>query len=74
MVALYRQRAARLFKPDWSDDTFHLLWDHALIWLFMANWLGKLAAMTLENYQRIEPQFRAVWLEPVLEAAQRQLS
>jgi thiamine kinase-like enzyme len=73
MIAFYRQRARRLFKPDWDDEHFHVLWDHALMWLFMTHWLAKLSNMTPETYARIDDRFRTVWLEPVRAAAERRL-
>jgi hypothetical protein len=73
MIACYRQRADSLFKPDWDDDHFARLWDHALMWLFMAHWFGKLATMTPETYQQINDRFQATWLEPVQRAAATRL-
>lgn len=73
MIALYRSKADELMEPGWDDARFNLLWDHALMWLFMVNWLGKLATITPENYARIHEQFSAVWLEDLLQAAERRL-
>jgi thiamine kinase-like enzyme len=73
MIALYRRRAKRLFKPDWDDEHFLVIWDHALMWLFMTHWLAKLSNMTPENYARIGDRFQRIWLEPVRAAAERRL-
>lgn len=74
MIASYRQRAAQLFSPDWGDQRFDRLWDHALMWLFVTRWLPKLATMPPDDYAALSPRFRRVWLEPVGEAADRRLS
>ncbi len=73
MVACYRQSAKRLFKPDWDDDHFQELWDHALMWLFMTHWLAKLSNMTPETYALIDERFQEIWVEPVRAAAERRL-
>lgn len=74
MVDLYRDSAAQLFKPEWSGERFSRLWDHALLWQFLARWLGKLATMPPETYARLHPRFRQVWLGPVAAAAGRRLA
>ena len=73
MIALYRRSAKRLFKPDWDDEHFQLLWDHALMWLFMTHWLSKISNMSADTFAEIEEDFETVWLEPVRAAAQRRL-
>jgi hypothetical protein len=74
MIDLYRERADRLFRPGWNDHRFEMLWDHALMWLFLARWLPRLAAMPPPVYARLHPRFRVVWLEPVMAAAARRLA
>jgi thiamine kinase-like enzyme len=74
MIDSYRQRAAQLFKPEWDDHRFDLLWDHALMWLLVARWLPKLATMPQADYDHLYPRFQRVWLEPVAAAAGRRLS
>ena len=73
MIDLYRQRIDPLVKPGWDDERFACLWDHALMWLFMARWLGKLATMPPETYAGLHERFAAVWLEPVAAAVARRL-
>lgn len=73
MIAFYRERADRLFGSDWDDDQFNALWYHALMWLFIANWLGRLATMPPERYEPLHERFNAVWLEPVFTAVERHL-
>lgn len=74
MIDLYRDRADHLFKPEWDDTTFHVLWDHALMWLFVARWLPRLATMPPNVYAHLHPRFREVWLETLVAAAERRLT
>src|SRR5690606_544412 len=63
MIALYRRKADDLINPGWTDDRFNLLWDHALMWLFTVNWLGKLATISAESYSQIHDSLSEVWLD-----------
>jgi hypothetical protein len=73
MIALYRHRQAGYNPPGWSDEHFARLWDHALMWVFMATWLGKLATMLPSDYARLHERFYDVWIDPVLNAVERRL-
>lgn len=73
MIRLYRETHTKSYGRGWDDATFERLWDHSLMWLFMVNWLGRLATMKADDYERIRERFTAVWLEPVFAAADRRL-
>jgi aminoglycoside/choline kinase family phosphotransferase len=73
MTVLYREKLDELSSPGWSDEHFSFLWDHALMWLFIVNWLGRLATMPPELYARIEDAFNHVWLGRLFEAAEKRL-
>ncbi len=73
MVALYLERCHALIRPGWDDDHFQRLWDHALMWLFLAHWLGRLATVAPDSYDPVHARFSAVWLEPLAAVAQRRL-
>jgi aminoglycoside phosphotransferase (APT) family kinase protein len=73
ITRLYRDTHKQAFGRDWEDTQFESLWDHALIWLFMVNWLGRLATMETGDYEHIRKRFNAVWLEPVFEAVDRRI-
>jgi aminoglycoside/choline kinase family phosphotransferase len=68
MIQRYRRQSSLLTTPTWDDAHFNRLWDHAVMWLFMMKWLGKLANMPPNLYARIHERFVPVWLEPVTEA------
>ncbi len=72
-IALYRQEMAQRVEPAWDDERFAMLWDHALMWLFLTNWLGRLATMSLEDYEQLPPRFEHVWLRPFIEVLERRL-
>lgn len=73
-VALYREQMIRCVNPGWEDDAhFALLWDHALMWLFLTLWLGRLATMSLRDYDLLPPRFERAWLDPVIESLTRRL-
>jgi aminoglycoside/choline kinase family phosphotransferase len=73
MIQQYRQQNSAYMPPGWSDEQFALLWDHALMWTFMATWLNRLATMQPEAYNRIHDRFHTVWIEPVIRAVERRL-
>lgn len=73
MIDLYRTRLEALLAPGWDNDRFNDLWDHALMWLFLVNWLGKLATMPPDSYGRIHDAFSRVWLEPLFNAVEKHL-
>jgi aminoglycoside phosphotransferase (APT) family kinase protein len=73
IITLYREKYNGFVKPGWDYAQFALLWDHALMWRFVANWVGKLATMPPENYDKIKDSFRALWIDPVLAAMEQRL-
>jgi hypothetical protein len=73
MQRVYRQQQAAYNPPGWDDAHFERLWDHALMWVFMTTWLGKLATMPPDDYTRLHEHFYEVWIKPVLTAVERRL-
>ncbi len=73
MIKLYREKLVELTDPGWSDEHFAYLWDHALMWLFTATWLGRLATMPHEQYTHIQTAFETVWLTHLFEAVEKHL-
>lgn len=73
IIRLYRDTHKQSFGRDWDDAQFDRLWDHALIWLFTVNWLGRLATTKADDYEQIRERFASVWLEPVFAAVDRRI-
>ena len=73
MIALYRQKQASYNPPGWDGEQFNRLWDHALMWVFMATWLGKLATMPPDVYNNLHERFFEVWIRPILTAVEKRL-
>jgi hypothetical protein len=72
-VAIYRAQIEQCVQSGWDDDRFALLWDHALLWHFMAYWLRRLSTMTYEDFDALPPRFERAWLYPMTEALERRL-
>jgi len=74
IVQHYRQGIARLQGQSWDDATWDLLWDHALMWRFLQEWLDLLAAIPESLLAASAEQLDRVWLGPVAAALARRLS
>ena len=57
----------------WEDSEWQELWDHALIWRFLQEWLDLIAASPGALLKTRSKQLDAVWLDPVTEAVTRRL-
>lgn len=73
LIALYRGEMARCVQPAWDDERFDLLWDHALLWVFLSNWLRRLATLGPTGYAALSPRFTTCWLQPMIAAMERRL-
>ncbi|MDX1600550.1 MAG: aminoglycoside phosphotransferase family protein [Anaerolineales bacterium] len=72
MVGRYRdQLEAR--GITWEDETWSVLWDHALMWRFVQEWFDLLAASPLPVLATRAEQLDQVWLQPVEDALNRRL-
>ncbi len=73
LVARYRQSISTLSGYSWSDEDWTSLWDYAILWTFLSDWIDLLPdipAPVLETrYERLE----SYWLRPVEEAVHRRL-
>lgn len=74
VVAYYRAGLESLQGARWDDETWSLLWDHALLWRFLQEWLDLLAAIPESLLAASSDQLDRVWLEPVADALERRLS
>ena len=73
LVRHYREGIARLQGQRWDDPAWELLWDHALLWRFLQEWLDLLAAIPESLLVASADQLERVWLDPVAVALGRRL-
>jgi hypothetical protein len=73
MVRHYREGIARLQGQHWEDSEWDRLWDHALLWRFLQEWLDLLAAIPESLLVASANQLEKVWLDPVAETLARRL-
>lgn len=73
LVQHYRGGIVGLQGQRWEDDTWDLLWDHALLWRFLQEWLDLLAAIPESLLVASSDQLEKVWLDPVAQALSRRL-
>ena len=73
IVQHYRDGIAGLQGQRWNDDSWDRLWDHALLWRFLQEWLDLLAAIPESLLVASSGQLEEVWLDPVAQALARQL-
>ncbi len=73
IVRLYREGIARGTGKVWDDAAWQLLWDHALMWRFLQEWVDLLAASPNPVLLTQAEQLDRVWLRPVSEAVERRL-
>lgn len=74
MVRAYRAEIAERLNYVWDNDTWGLLWDHALMWRFIQEWVDLLAASPSALIEARADLLEEVWLAPVHTAVSRRLS
>lgn len=73
LVRLYREAIARRTGHRWSEARWSLVWDHALMWRFLQEWVDVLAASPNPVLEMRAEELDRVWLGPVSEAVERRL-
>ncbi len=73
IVALYRENIAERTGLTWDQKQWSLLWDHALMWQFVQEWIDLLAVTPEPLIETWAGRLERVWLEPVRQAAGRRL-
>jgi hypothetical protein len=71
LIRHYRDGLAALQGKRWDDATWDRLWDLALLWRFLQEWLDLLAAIPESLLVASADQLEQVWLDPVAEALGR---
>lgn len=74
IVDQYRQNIADSTGIAWDESHWSLLWDHALMWRFIQEWIDLLAVTPEALLETWDDRLEAVWLSPVREAADRRLN
>ncbi len=73
IIQRYRRQLAEQGGIRWSEDEWSRLWDHALLWRFLQEWLDVLAAIPLPVLATRAELLDDIWLQPVEDALIRQL-
>ena len=73
LIGRYRERVATDIGVTWEQEAWDLLWDHALMWRFLQEWVDLLAATPDAVLQTRGDQLDRVWLDPVAVAVARRL-
>ena len=73
LIRHYRARLEAHCGVAWDDDEWDMLWDHALMWRFLQEWIDLLAATPEPLFTTRADQLDQVWLEPLHMAVSRRL-
>ena len=73
LITIYRARIARASHFHWEDDEWAELWDYALLWNFLTNWVDMLVNIPTPVLQTQYLHLRSLWLDPVSAAVNRRL-
>ncbi len=73
LIQHYRSRLHERCGVAWGDDEWEMLWDHALMWRFLQEWLDLLAATPEALLTTRAEQLDQVWLQPLKSAVARRL-
>jgi hypothetical protein len=73
IVEVYQRGIEREIGYRWDRELWSLLWDHALMWRFLQEWVDLLAASPDPILETRAEQLDDVWLEPVARAVSTRL-
>lgn len=73
LIRHYRSKLQERCGVAWDDEEWDMLWDHALMWRFLQEWLDLLAATPEALLTTRADQLDQVWLEPLKTAVARRL-
>jgi thiamine kinase-like enzyme len=69
----YRKQLALLSGKEWDEETWTELWDHALMWRFLQEWMDLLAASPTTLLQTRSELLEQVWFDPLAQAVTKRL-
>lgn len=73
VIGQYRRNLADRLGVTWSEAEWREIWDHALMWRFLQEWVDLLAASPNPILETRAEQLDLIWLHPVAEAVARRL-
>jgi len=73
LINSYRTRLAKASHYHWEDAEWAALWDYALLWNFLTNWVDMLVNIPASVIQTQYLHLRSLWLDPVSAAVNRRL-
>ncbi len=73
LVTRYRRGLQARTGALWSDEEWDRLWDHALMWQFLEEWIDILAASPDAVLRARAEELDVSWLQPVAQAVARRL-
>jgi hypothetical protein len=73
IVDLYRRLIAERVGQKWSEEDWQVLWDHALMWRFLQEWVDVIAVTPEALLSTQEQLLEQLWLKPVSEAVQHRI-
>ncbi|NIS79977.1 MAG: phosphotransferase [Anaerolineales bacterium] len=73
IITHYRERMAGKCGVLWEEDKWEMLWDHAMMWRFLQEWVDLLAASPESLLEARADQLDEVWLNPVAQAVTRRI-
>lgn len=71
MIAAYRRSLEEATGMTWSEADWGRLWDHALMWRFLQEWLDLIAATPGPLLETRAQQLERIWLDPLGRAIER---
>ena len=74
MVDRYRDNILNRAGIQWEKETWSEIWDHALMWRFLQDWVDILAVTPEPLLQTRAKQLESVWLVPVERAIEKRLN
>ena len=73
LVKHYRAHLSTATHHHWDDYEWAVLWDSALLWNFLTNWVDLLANIPASVMQTQYLQIRSLWIDPLIAAIDRRL-
>ncbi len=73
LIHRYREGIARFTGFTWEDEAWRSLWEHALLWVFLTEWVDVLATSPKSLVETRYAQLESLWLRPIGEAILNQL-